>query len=107
MADTLNELSDQDLTHRLFDIERQLVAARFRHSLGTLENTAELRVMRKNIARVRTEARRREKEQGLPKDSLIRAHRSSYSTDGASADVGGAERGGFLSGIVDKLSSAE
>lgn len=109
-SENFGALSDEALTHRLFDVERDLVAARFQHSMNQLENTARLRTMRKNIARIKTEARRREVEQGLGKDALIRSHRSSYKTGAAAeaADTGASEeKGGFLQGIVDKLSGKD
>lgn len=103
---THTEFNDEQLTHRMFDHERELVTARFALSSGTLENTAHVSVLRKEIARIRTEARRREIEQGLPKGSLIRTHRSTWSAGSASGEVEGGdseEGGGFLKGIVDKL----
>lgn len=108
MAENLTSLTDEALTHRLFQVERELVSARFQHSMGTLENTAALGLMRKSIARIRTEARRRELAQGLPKDGLVRMHRSTFTAgdDAASADTA-EESGGFLQGIVDKLTGNE
>lgn len=108
MAQRMNlaELSDEALTHKLLDVERALVTARFRHSLNTLDNTSTLGGMKKDIARIKTEARRREIAQGLGKDALIRSHRSSYqpSADaGAEAD----SSGGFLQGIVDKIGEGD
>lgn len=99
--------SDQELIHDLFDSERGLMAARIRHSMNQLENTAELKVLRRRIARLHTEARRRELEQGLLKDSLIHAHRQTYVASADGAEQGSAEKGGFLSGIVDKLAGQE
>ena len=54
----LSAMSDQDLVHAGLEAERELVAARFRHSTNQLENTAELRVLRRRIARIKTEVRR-------------------------------------------------
>jgi large subunit ribosomal protein L29 len=107
-ANEIKSLSDQELTHQLFRVERELVKARFDHSMGQLENTAALREMRKDIARIKTEARRRELEQDMPKDSLIRQHRSSFVPDSTGAEAAPQEeRGGFLKGIVDKLKPNE
>lgn len=107
-TDEIRELSDKDLTHRLFRVERELVKARFDHSMQQLENTAVLRGMRRTIARIKTEARRRELEKGMDKDSLIRTHRGSFKTDEVAADTGDDDAsGGFLQGIVDKLSGNE
>lgn len=104
----LKEMTDESLTHRMFDIERTLVSRRFTHSLGELENTAELRVLRREIARIQGEARRREVEREMPKRSLIRTHRASYGAGAAQPEAEqAAERGGFLKGIVDKLSGTE
>jgi len=103
---TLSGLTDEALTHQLFNIERDLVRARFAHSMGQLENTAALRVMRKQIARIKTEARKREVDQGMGKDALIRSHRSTFKADSAGETEASAEQGGgFLQGIVDKLTT--
>ena len=103
----IKTLSDEALTHHLFEVERDLVKARFAHSMGQLENTATLGNMRKSIARIKTEARSREISQGLPKDSLIRSHRSTLNAAGPTDSPAQAaeEKGGFLQGIVDKLTS--
>ncbi len=100
------ELSDQELVHRVLQAERDLVSARFKHSMNQLENTASLRHIRRDIARLRTEAREREQSGALPKDALLHQHAASF---GASAGEGaaGAEKGGFLSGIVDKLTGKD
>lgn len=102
------ELSDEQLVHKALAAERDLVVARFSHSAGSLENTAALSVLRKDIARIRTEARRREREQGLAKDALVNAHRSSFASSGG-VDGGESDeaKGGFLKGIVDKLTNNE
>jgi ribosomal protein L29 len=104
----LKEMSDEALTHRMFDIERELVSARFKHSLGELENTAELRVLRREIARIQGEARRREVEREMPKGSLVQTHRTTYGGSASGSDSEQApERGGFLKGIVDKLAGSD
>lgn len=106
-AEQQNEpLSDEQLVHDLLQAERDLVGLRFQHSMSTLENTAELAVARKQIARFRTEARQREIAQGLPKNGLIQQHGKSFrSTAAPSAEAH--ESGGFLAGIVDKLTGKE
>jgi len=103
------ELSDEQLVHAMLQTERDLVAARFKHSMNQLENTAALRVMRREIARLQTEARRREKEQGLDKNRLIAMHRDSFGggTSSGPAEEATAEKGGFLSGIVDRLTTSD
>lgn len=106
MSATLGELTDEQLAHKVLQAERDLVAARFKHSMNQLENTAHLRVLRRDIARLRTEARVREQANGLEKDTLVSRHSSTF---GASAPGGAAqaEKGGFLAGIVDKLTGKE
>lgn len=104
----LKELSDEVLVQRGFELERNLVATRFQHSLGQLENTATLRSIRKEIARIKGEARAREIDQGLAKDELWRKHRAAINIESAApSDAGAVEKGGFLSGIVDKLSGKD
>lgn len=107
MAEATKDLTDEALVHRILQLERDLVGARFRHSRGQLENTASLRVARRDIARLRTEARRREKEQELSKDSLLHRYRGSFQGGGAEGTEESAEKGGFLSGIVDRLTGNE
>jgi large subunit ribosomal protein L29 len=102
------DLSDADLVHRVLQIERDLVAARFKHSLSQLENTSRLRVLRREIARLRTEARTREIESGRARDTLLAEHRRSFTGGQPAAAVEApAEKGGFLAGIVDKLKCKE
>jgi large subunit ribosomal protein L29 len=102
----LNDLSDEQLVHKMLGIERNLVASRFAHAQNQLENTASLRVLRKDIARIQTETRKREVQGGLPKDGLLAIHRTTFKADGVGTD-GGSESGGFLQGIVDKLTGDE
>lgn len=96
------ELSDEQLVHKILAAERELVKAQFAHSQQQLENTALLGNLRKSVARLRTETRCRESAAGLRKNALIDQHAKSF----AAAESGAAEsqeKGGFLSGIVDKL----
>jgi ribosomal protein L29 len=97
---SFGEASDQDLVGQLKAAERALVSDRFQHSLGQLENTAQLRERRKLVARLLGELRSREIARELPKGSL-----SAMQVDGDAPGVSQAqgEAGGFLTGIVDKL----
>ena len=104
-ANELRELSDEVLIHRILDSEHVLVGEHFQNKLGQLENTASLKDVRRSIARMRTLVREREIAQELKKDTLIHMHRPTYQYN-ALADDGG-DQGGFLSGIVDKLSTSE
>ena len=101
----LRELSDEQLVHSALEVEHGLVGLRFEHSMSRLENTAELGQLRKQIARIKTEARRREIDRGLGKDTLFQAHSGSFRKK--EGEVAEGEDAGFLSGIVDKLSGKE
>jgi ribosomal protein L29 len=102
----LQELTDEQLVHKALETERELVTKRFQHKLNRLENQAQLGGLRRSIARIRTEARKREIAGGLAKGSLLAKHRASFVPAGGTA-APAAEKGGFLSGIVDKLTSKE
>ena len=100
-----NSLDDKSLVHRELQLERELMDARFRSKTGQLEDTSKLAKLRKGIARARTVQRAREIEQSLAPNALRDAHRSTFTP----ADIGGGEggAGGFLKGIVDKVTPGE
>lgn len=102
----LNELTDEKLVHRELDLERKLLDFNFKHRSGQLDDHSVLRKMRRDIARSRTEQRRREIEAGLAKDQLRRTHRPTFKP---SSVVGEAveSAGGFLQGIKGKLGIEE
>jgi|AACY02.16.fsa_nt_gi ribosomal protein L29 len=101
----LKSLSDEALVHHELRLERELVRKNFSHKTNQLENTAELKVLRRSIARTRTEERAREVAQGLAKDALRNRFRSTFTP--AEADTAEAASqsgsGGFLSGIADRF----
>ncbi len=105
----VSDMSDEQLVHRVLQVERDLIGARFKHSMNQLENTSSLRVLRREIARLRTEARVREVRDSLTKNALLMRHRSTYSRPGGTSTESRApaEKGSFLSGIVDKLTGKE
>lgn len=106
MAESIRSMTDEALAHRLVEVERELVHKRFAHSQGALENTASLRELRKEIARIKTEAGRRESEQGLARDTLFNKYRKTL--EGSAPKAASEEsKGGFLQGIVDKLTGSE
>jgi len=100
------KLDDKALVHRELQLERELLDARFRGKTGQLEDTSKLAKIRKDIARARTVQREREIEQSLSPNALRDLHRPSF-TPGAVEVGGAAAAGGFLKGIVDKVSPAE
>lgn len=56
------ELSLEDLNSRIQEEELQYKKKKFAHAVSPLENPLELRWMRRNIARIKTELRKRELE---------------------------------------------
>ncbi|MEM9201005.1 MAG: 50S ribosomal protein L29 [Actinomycetota bacterium] len=59
-AKALAELSDTDLEQQLLDSKEELFNLRFQFATGQLENSARLKTVKKEIARVHTELRARE-----------------------------------------------
>ena len=53
-ARELSELSDEELANRLADTRQELFNLRFQSATGQLENTAQLRIKRREIARILT-----------------------------------------------------
>jgi len=108
VSEEIRSLTDESLTHQMFAAERELVQARFQHSMGTLENTSLIGVLRRQIARIQGEARSREIAQGLRKGALIQSYRATYKAGEQAAPEGeSSTEGGFLQGIVDKLTTKE
>jgi large subunit ribosomal protein L29 len=58
----LRELSDEDLEHRLAERRRELFNLRFQSVTGALENTARLKLTKREIARILTVVHEREAE---------------------------------------------
>lgn len=50
----LRNLSDEELTQQIFENERAIVDMRFRQAVGTLEDPASFRVIRRDVARMKT-----------------------------------------------------
>lgn len=103
----LRELTDDQLVERLRENERELVRLRFRHSSNQLENTASLAKVRKDIARIKTEVRTREVSGNLAKGALEARSAARAETSQPAAPEAPVERGGFLKGIVDRLTGKE
>lgn len=56
----LNNLSDQDLESRIAESELRLKKLKFTHVVSPLENPLDIRELRREIARLKTERRYRE-----------------------------------------------
>lgn len=76
----LQDFSQEDLIAQLEDTEAQYAKMRYDHKLTGLDNPMELKEFRKDVARIKTEIRRRQlndmTEAQLAKRSKIRARRS-------------------------------
>ncbi|HVB02621.1 MAG TPA: 50S ribosomal protein L29 [Chitinophagaceae bacterium] len=56
----LKSLSEQDLKTRITESSQQLKRVRFSHAMTPVENPMTLRAQRRDIARLKTELRKRE-----------------------------------------------
>jgi large subunit ribosomal protein L29 len=99
----IKQLSNEELVYKELQLERDMIDARFKKELGSLENSAVFAVFRKDIARLRTEQRSREIASGLNIDTLRNTHRGSFNA--AVTDSGEGSGSGFLKGISDKLNT--
>jgi large subunit ribosomal protein L29 len=75
----LHNLSDSDLNAQLLNSQREYVALKLDHATQGLANPNEIKVARRNIARIQTEIRKRElavmTEEQLANRSRIRLRR--------------------------------
>ncbi len=55
----IREMTDEELMDKLKDLERAAFNLRIQHATGQLENTARLRMTRRDLARVKTVVRER------------------------------------------------
>ena len=56
----LNELTKEELLKKKKDTKEELFNLRFQHSTGQLENTARLRLLKKDVAKIETILRQKE-----------------------------------------------
>ena len=56
----LHELTVEELNTKLKELSEELFNLRFQQAIGQLENTARLKKVRKNIARIKTALREQE-----------------------------------------------
>jgi len=59
----LKELTNEELLKKKKDCKEEIFNLRFRHSTGQLENTARMKLLKKDIARIETILREREMKQ--------------------------------------------
>ena len=60
MKTTFHDLQDNELSAKLTELKQELFNLRFSHATGQLANPTQLSRCKKDIARVKTEIRRRE-----------------------------------------------
>lgn len=53
-AAEFRKFSTEDLSKKVVDLKKELYHLRFQQAVGQLENTGQIRVIRKNIARINT-----------------------------------------------------
>ncbi len=58
----MSDLSNDDLEHRLADTRKELFNLRFQSATGALENTARLKLAKREIARILTVQHQRQSE---------------------------------------------
>ena len=56
----LKELTKEELLKKKKDIKEELFNLRFQHSTGQLENTARLKLLKKDVAKIETILRQKE-----------------------------------------------
>ena len=61
-ASELRDLTDEDLEHRLAERRKELFNLRFQSVTGALENSARLKIAKREIARILTVVNEREAE---------------------------------------------
>ena len=103
----LTSLDDAALVHKEMQLERDLIELRFRLKTNQLDDTASIRKIRKDIARIRTAQRERERAQGLPSNALRNAHRGSFKSSGGALAEAAASSATFLKGISEKFSAEQ
>jgi len=61
----IKEMSTEEIIKRIKEEENNLIDLRFQHSLKNLTNTAKLKIIRKDIAKMKTILKERETKQEI------------------------------------------
>ena len=83
----ISSLTDKELAEKLASLKSELFNLRFTHATGSLTNSSELSICKRNIARVKTVIRQR--ELGLAKAPEAAAKKSTKKTAKVDAEVKG------------------
>ena len=59
-ATEVRDMTAQELENKLVDLKKELFALRFQHAVNQLDNTARLKAVKKDIARIKTIQRQRQ-----------------------------------------------
>lgn len=105
---TMRDLEDSALVQRDWELSQEISTARIQLALGQLEQNSEIRRVRKDRARVKTELRRREIEGGLRQGALVERYAGSIDTgavSGSSDSAGSESKGGFFASLRSRFSS--
>lgn len=94
----LTSLTDEQLVHSELQAEADLVRTRFLLYTNQLEDSSKVGRLRRQIARLQTEQRRRELERGQPRNSMRGVHRGSFRDQGATAPT----TGSFVQSVLDR-----
>lgn len=106
-AGEIRKMSDEQLVHREMRAERELVEVNFRHHTDQLEDTSQRKQLRREIARLRTIQRERERELGLAMNTLRQRHQGTFVAEGTVSGEPDESGRGFLRGIVDRFKGKE
>lgn len=71
----LKGLSVQELNDELENTQKHYYSLKFNNAVSSLENTAEIKSVRRNIARIKTEIRAKELAESTQKRDKIQARR--------------------------------
>ncbi len=61
-ASEIRELSEEELKSKEGELKEQLFKLRFQHALGQLENAMKMKNIKRDIAKIKTIAREKQKE---------------------------------------------
>lgn len=103
----LKALSDEALVHAELQLDRDLVDLRFKKNRDQLRNVNQIKEVRRNIARTRTEQRRRELEANAAKNSLRDLHRASFKANVKTSSEVSTEGSTFGADMNEQVEDAE
>jgi ribosomal protein L29 len=103
-ASGIQALSDEELVHKELQLDRDVVDLRFAKQMGTLKQTHRFKLIRREIAQLRTEQVSRENARGLAKNTLRDTYRSSFVAEITSKVT---EEGSFASELNEQMEEEE